>query len=104
MNCLICQKAMKTKIYEGITIDACDCGGVWLDQEELQPILKSREETFSYEKRVGAISELGQDHQAPAAKACPKCRKPLKRLMSLREGSCGAGDDEAISGNQRLPW
>lgn len=51
-NCPRCRIAFAEEIrYEDVPVDRCaKCGGIWLDEGELRPILKARTRKFSAEE------------------------------------------------------
>jgi len=78
MICPSCGQSLEEQTYEGIQIDACaTCGGVWLDDGELEEIVQRRDATFSQEQ-IDAVpgahkpvtvkkEEMGDGYK------CPKC-------------------------------
>jgi Zn-finger nucleic acid-binding protein len=57
-KCPECSQEMRKKEYEGVVIDICEnCGGVWLDKDELYHILETREEKFSQSQQEEVAPE-----------------------------------------------
>lgn len=77
--------ALERKTYEAkIEIDACGtCGGMWLDQGELEAIQSSREHDYrkALEARrdtvAAGVAEARQLASAPLA--CVECKQPLDK-------------------------
>jgi len=69
--------------YEGVAIDTCpDCGGEWLDRDEVGAITHAREVRFSTEeiaqvKGVDAVTMTAED-DLERDLMCPSCNVPLK--------------------------
>lgn len=65
-------------------MDTCPvCQGAWLEQGELDTILKTRERTVAPSESpesdaVAAAYEMAKDKEAPAIQ-CPSCSTPLSR-------------------------
>jgi len=82
MQCLFCNVDMTQEDYEGVHIDACpSCNGIWLDERELNQIVKRREEVIdpkvvkevhSQGKKSG-VSEQEQDRVVQ----CLKCKTKM---------------------------
>lgn len=78
MNCPSCAAAFAPEEYEGVTVDVCSsCRGVWLDQGELQKILKRKDRVFKPQE-VDAVNRLcGAGGTPKPAESrdlpCPKC-------------------------------
>ena len=84
MNCPRCQKPCHTESYEGVEIDRCEtCTGVWLDYEEIVPILEERQVQFSSED-VEAMKARISDDMPDAADQhqviCPKCSENMRTV------------------------
>ena len=78
MKCPNCSHDMVLVKYENVTIDECPgCGGVWLDDRELNAIIADGTETFSAEEKNNAVRLKGLD-RPPKTLACPKCQAPMK--------------------------
>jgi Zn-finger nucleic acid-binding protein len=81
-TCLRCKGALVNHRHEGVIIDRCStCGGVWLDQGELEAIIETRlnehapsfvEETLKQGK--AGLPEQAQHDLIP----CPKCTSTMK--------------------------
>lgn len=62
MNCLLCNKEMNIEKYEGVEIDICpDCGGVWLDKDELAHIVQTQEEKFTPSQIKATLEETSKE-------------------------------------------
>jgi len=78
MNCPNCRKQLRSIRYEGIEIETCDdCGGEWLDADELGKIVRLREVKFDAEERR-AIAESTtytgvRLEDVDRDLVCPKC-------------------------------
>ena len=81
-TCLRCQGALVNHQYEGVWIDRCSiCGGVWLDQGELEAIIETRvnEHASSFVQETLKQGKAGlpaqdQNDFIP----CPKCTSTMK--------------------------
>lgn len=84
MNCPRCKSVLASKQYENINIDNCaQCGGIWLDKGELQPILTARDIHFSHELIEKTLKEAHSSipkADVIALLACPKCSEPMHAL------------------------
>ncbi|GDX78560.1 hypothetical protein LBMAG42_03710 [Deltaproteobacteria bacterium] len=76
---------LTTEHYEGgVNVDSCPvCHGAWLEQGELDTILKTRERAVAQSESpesdaVAAAYEMAKDKAAPAIQ-CPSCNEPLSR-------------------------
>ncbi|NOZ21820.1 MAG: hypothetical protein GXP25_12130 [Planctomycetes bacterium] len=84
MNCPNCGQELQLDQYEGVTIDICaGCGGVWLDEGELDQIVERREKVFAQEE-IEAVP--GARVPVPVKKEdmgegypCPKCGAKCRR-------------------------
>lgn len=79
MQCPNCQNTMNTIRYENVEIDVCTgCAGVWLDDKEIVPILRSVDEKFTVEEKAEAHATKGQDHRASDQQfCCPICMSTM---------------------------
>ena len=81
MKCPRCSQPIRSRTYEGVEVDQCpSCSGIWLDDQELAPILSTRELEFSPEAVASAIAtqSLGiPESEKAAEKACPKCGESM---------------------------
>ena len=84
MKCPNCSRELQQEEYEGVTIDLCaGCGGVWLDEGELEQIVERREKRFAQEE----IDEVQGAREPVTIKkeemgegyACPKCGATCQR-------------------------
>lgn len=84
MNCPRCKSGLASKQYENMNIDACtQCGGIWLDKGELQPILTARDIDFSRELVEKTLKEAHSSipkADVGALLACPACADPMHAL------------------------
>ncbi len=78
MHCPACDSTLSTITYEGIDVETCnECGGCWLDADELGSIVRLREQRFTAAQR-SAIDTAGQLHGIPIDDierniVCPGC-------------------------------
>ena len=78
MNCPVCSTSLKSTRYEMQSIDACQkCGGVWLDQGELQATLNSLMSKIevdyqTIEEAYRKKPEMHNRMKQPIRK-CPRC-------------------------------
>jgi len=83
-DCPVCKKKMVEKEYEGVPIDICPaCGGVWLDKDELNEIIKRREVKFSEEEKKSVEPEKsveGTHAELVPEINCPICGGLMKRF------------------------
>jgi Zn-finger nucleic acid-binding protein len=69
MICPRCSESMIILEYQETEIDYClSCGGIWLDQGELEWLLK-------WEKRKLDLSAVS--HFTKSKRRCPRCRKKM---------------------------
>jgi len=84
MNCPSCGRELQLDQYEGVTIDVCaECGGVWLDEGELEQIIERREMLFAQED-VDAVDGARQPvtvkkEDMGEGVPCPKCGATCRR-------------------------
>jgi Zn-finger nucleic acid-binding protein len=72
---------MKIAFVEKIETDYCEsCGGTWLDQGEIAPIVKTVEESFSEKQKIKAFQEKKIDLGKNKNKKCPKCTHSLEQI------------------------
>ncbi len=84
MQCQTCGHPQMEKMqYEGVEIEVCPrCGAKWLDNGELQRIVKLREERFD-QAIIDEVSELAKKSRSmPPAEIsrerfCPKCNASM---------------------------
>ncbi len=81
-TCLRCKGPCIHHTHEGVIIDRCSsCGGVWLDQGELESIIETRVNThspsFVSETLKQGKAGLPADAQTDLI-PCPKCTATLK--------------------------
>ena len=78
MQCPNCNAPLSTVEYEGIRIETCnECGGEWLDAEELKHVNRAREVKFSPEQRQAIVQATGirgvKLADVDRDLRCPKC-------------------------------
>ncbi len=78
MRCAICDTALATICYEGVSIHACEsCGGEFLEPEQIAHIVRTREELFDQEldrEAFAAAPCFGvPDEQVERQLECPGC-------------------------------
>lgn len=79
MECPVCSRVLSPVKAGGVTVDVCvnGCGGIWLDQFELQRLDDPVE---SAGELLNEVSESRGSDQSPSAKSsaskrnCPRCR------------------------------
>jgi Zn-finger nucleic acid-binding protein len=81
MNCLSCNATLATAEWKDVEVDYCpECGGVWLDEGELELLLRSAEAAKHY------LHSLDPGHQnKEKQRKCPICRKKMEIVL------CGRG-------------
>jgi len=81
MQCVLCGVEMIPENYEGVIIDRCpDCGGVWVGQGELGPIIEGRQVEFAMDQRVEKLAEVGKDEGPEEPRHCPVCGQQMQRF------------------------
>ncbi len=91
MKCPVDGNDLVQQTYEaGIEVDKCPaCGGIWLDEQELQRIEDSTEN--DYQDEIGKLPDLaGQAYAMAFARSkppvnCPRCDREMERR---EHGSC----------------
>lgn len=74
MDCCVCKKAMVILDLDGVEVDHCfSCGGIWLDQGELDLLLKDPKKTSSL---LDSVKTLEPHHEEK--RKCPICRSTMK--------------------------
>ena len=86
MKCPRCDSKLSQKIHKGIEVDSCpDCGGMWLDFEELDEL---EDKVFDNDGLKGTMIF----NTFPSEIKCPKCgiqmRKFNYRLYDLEVDFC----------------
>ena len=87
MNCPACTRALATRTFDGIELDACvdGCGGLWFDQFEFRKFDEPHEEAGA-----GLLDLDGVRTRPTAADdrfECPRCEEDLvlrRRFFSTR--------------------
>lgn len=83
-KCPLCNEQLIEREYEEVSIDICkNCGGVWLDKDELYQIVERRQQQFSPEQE--AEVEPSQIQQYPSSELigeinCVICGTPMRRI------------------------
>lgn len=85
MICPRCGSTLTEINYEGVLIETCDnCGGEWLDHEEIAHVIHVEEKEFSEEEVVkvkGVNDAVVTEMQQPEKPLlCPHCKIPLHVL------------------------
>ncbi len=76
MLCPACDKEMLIFEFSRIEIDSCClCGGVWLDEGELELLISPDKADTS--QVSGIISDLKKSTAANGSRKCPVCRKKM---------------------------
>jgi Zn-finger nucleic acid-binding protein len=82
MRCPKCKSNMQVVDYEGISVDRCmDCSGLWFDLLEHEH-LKALEGSESID--IGS-AKVGQKYNEMARVDCPKCKKPLIKMVDRQQ-------------------
>lgn len=81
MDCPVCKEAMVVLELDEVEIDHClECGGIWLDQGELELLLESSEEKDKLLASFKEDKESGEE-----LLKCPICLKKMKKILSNGE-------------------
>ena len=81
MDCPVCHEAMIVLELEEVEIDHCvECGGIWLDDGELELLLGEAEEKQQFMETLKAAAG-----HAEKARRCPMCSKKMHKVL------CGEG-------------
>ena len=81
--CVNCGRAMREVVHRDVTVDACDCGAMWFDADEIEAWARGRE----------ALPH-GPGEWEPAAgskQECPHCKSENlspRQAKSVRFGYC----------------
>jgi Zn-finger nucleic acid-binding protein len=86
MQCPRCSatQSLKPETYEGVEVDRCPkCQGVWLDEGELQSIVRAEEQKFAPSLVSQAITAAftgvpASEHHT--TEKCPKCSKTMNPM------------------------
>ena len=76
MQCPVCKEPMVTMELNNVEIDYCfDCGGIWLDQGELEQLVSDTD----YLKKL--LKTFKVKHFIKEKKRrCPKCNRKMKKV------------------------
>jgi len=81
VDCPVCKEAMVVLELDEVEIDHClECGGIWLDQGELELLLESSEEKDKLLASFKEDKESGEE-----LLKCPICLKKMKKILSNGE-------------------
>ncbi len=84
MNCPRCSGVCRVEIMEGVEIDRCQlCDGVWLDKDELLPIIRNEEEKFSEDlikETLKTASKGVPEEEVKNVLYCPKCKSAMRPI------------------------
>ena len=75
---------MGQKILHGQTLDICAaCGGIWIDRDEMGPLLKTPAEFPSAEALAALKKDLewSASYDGAPSRLCPKCEKRMARHL-----------------------
>jgi Zn-finger nucleic acid-binding protein len=82
MNCPVCDVPMVVLEMDQIEIDHClQCGGVWLDAEEMDLLLDGSEGREEIRRRATVVSDSPEKKRR-----CPICSKNMEKARLAREG------------------
>ncbi|MFH1783475.1 MAG: zf-TFIIB domain-containing protein [bacterium] len=77
MNCPVCDEPMIVLELSEVEIDHClECGGIWLDEGELEVLLGSSEEKDNMLKSLTGSEEIKED-----PRKCPICLKKMGKVL-----------------------
>ena len=83
MNCPVCREPLIVLELDQVEVDHClSCKGVWLDQGELELILKSA----ARKDRLLSSFEIEHDSKEKARK-CPICMRKMEKLLCDEKNS-----------------
>ena len=84
MSAIPCPRCSKPTVEEKISdipVDRCSgCGGLWLDQGELRPILDSRDRRFTADEVRATRSRHRKPEPLDPELACPRCGEKMGRF------------------------
>jgi Zn-finger nucleic acid-binding protein len=75
MRCPACHGPMQEQSFGDVAVDACDCGGLWLDRGEL-PKLDESDEGFGPALDVALAHSAGKRRTMPLR--CTRCDAPMR--------------------------
>lgn len=95
MNCPVCERPIVALELNEIEVDHClNCGGVWLDPDEMDLLLEGspgREEIRKNTRADGGVGER--------VLSCPLCRKKMEKLRVARDSGAGLRIDRCVNGH-----
>ncbi len=75
MHCPACKELMMTIEMDQVEVDCCvGCGGVWLDQGEVELLLDSSEDLFLSSFKINPNSK-------EKSRDCPICSKTMEKVF-----------------------
>jgi len=81
MNCPVCREPMVVLELDEVEIDHClECGGIWLDEGELELLLESTEE----KKEILTSFQIAENI-SETARRCPICLKKMNKVWCGRK-------------------
>jgi len=89
MNCPVCNDPMIVLEVEQVEVDHCvTCGGIWLDQGELELLLGNSQEKENFLHSLETADRSGEP-----VRRCPICRK---KMAPVRCAGVLAGKHEEV--------
>ena len=77
MNCLVCRDPMIVLELDQVEVDHClACGGIWLDQGELELILEGASEK---DRLLSSFQAAGASKEKK--RKCPICSKKMEKVF-----------------------
>ena len=81
MQCPVCKEPMVTMELNNVEIDYCfDCGGIWLDQGELEQLITDKDYLKNLLKTF-KVKYLIKEKK----RRCPICNKKMKKVLVGKE-------------------
>jgi len=79
MRCPVCENTLTEMTVADVTVDVCQggCGGIWLDQSELEKVDELKESAGSVLLQVERAPDVLVDHVK--TRHCPRCGGVLER-------------------------
>lgn len=82
MRCPRCTNTLTETQRQGVWLDQCPaCGGIWLDRERLDHLLRQLEPKF-LDEGTGSVASLTDRVRAQARAASGRRRSRLKRALA----------------------
>ena len=82
MDCPLCQDIMIVLELKGVEIDYCpECGGIWLDEGELEILLDDRENSVHAFQTLQVVKDVSEQ-----PRKCPTCRKKMEKVLCGNQG------------------